>query len=244
MLDYGIFIWFSSLISDPNLIQATPAISSSSIEHLLNEFHHPSTGNVRKHEIETQLVEFQNTPDAWPESLYHLANTSNQYLWFFNVSTVELTISRRWNHLRATDRNQIRESIWQNYTTLGNVPKMQRDKIAQLIALMGKREFPDDHASYMSHVIQLIGNNFNLGITLLRTTSEELSSTKDDIPSERKSKFHAALSASMPEVMDLLSKFLTVFSSRINCSELGSVQQPMPYPQLHEALPHDDKAFL
>lgn len=162
------------------------------------------------------------------------------------MSTIELTITRRWHHLGVVDRNQIREVIWQNYTTATDVLlKVQRDKYAQLIALMGKREYPEEHSTYMEHVVQLLNTNFMLGVTLLRSTSEELASTKDDISSERKLKFHAALAASMPEVMDKLAQCLTVFCSRINGIDVAAQHQHgVAYRKLCEAMPSDDTAFL
>lgn len=230
-------------------------LSAANIEQLLNEFHYASTGNARKREIEQQLVQWQSTADAWREILPQLGSVNNKssssspnfYVWFFNVSTIELTITRRWLHLVPADRNRIRETIWHNYTTLvtADVLKVQRDKFAQLIALMGKREYPEEHNTYMEHIVQLLNTNFMLGVTLLRSTSEELSSTKDDIPSERKLQFHTALAASMPDVMDKLSQCMTVFCSRINGNDVAAQHQHgSAYRQLCEAMPSDDAAFL
>lgn len=70
--------------------QVTPPLPLSAIEDLLSQFHSPSTNNARKREIELTLIEFQNNQSTWSSSLYNLSNTSNQYLWFFNVSTVEV----------------------------------------------------------------------------------------------------------------------------------------------------------
>lgn len=216
----------------------------TTLEQLLHEFHYSETGNIRKREIETQLIEQQNNPNAWHESLYHLPNNSNQYLWFFNVSTIESTITRRWTSLSDTDRDRIRESVWQNYTTLGSVSKMQRDKVGQLIALMGKREFPTSHSTYMNHIIELLSKNFLLGITLLRATSDELCSTKEDIPTEQKSKFHAAVADSMNEVMDLLCRYLTLFVNWVSYFAIGRKPEEYPYPELLSAIPHEDTQLL
>lgn len=89
------------------------------------------------------------------------------------------------------DRVKLREAIWNTYVNLNPTDsKIQRDKIAQLICLMGKREYPHDHPAYMQQIIDLMKSNFLLGIVLLRVTSEEITSTKDDISSERKKYFH------------------------------------------------------
>lgn len=145
--------------------QVTPPLPLSAVEDLLSQFHNPSTNNARKREIESTLIEFQNNQSTWSSSLYSLSNTSNQYLWFFNVSTVEvkwhqclfffifnkvefflqLIIIKKWGSLNTTERREIQKTLWHHYGSLPqNVPKMQREKIAHLIALIGKREFPDD----------------------------------------------------------------------------------------------------
>lgn len=89
------WIWLSSqLILETKTfirLQVTPPIPLSAVEDLLSQFHSPSTNNARKREIECTLIELQNNQNTWSSSLYNLANTSNQYMWFFNVSTVEVS---------------------------------------------------------------------------------------------------------------------------------------------------------
>lgn len=91
----------------------------TTVEALLTEFHDSRTGNDRKRAIDQQLVRHQSHPDAWAESLHHLRNfNSDQYLWFFNATTVQLAISAQWTtSLRRDQRQQIREAVWQNYTS-------------------------------------------------------------------------------------------------------------------------------
>lgn len=61
------------------------------------------------------------------------------FLWF------QLIIVKKWGSLSTTERREIQKTLWNYYASLAhNVPKMQREKIAHLIALIGKREFPDD----------------------------------------------------------------------------------------------------
>lgn len=66
---------------------------------------------------------------------------------------------------------------------------MQRDKIAQLIALVGKRQFPDEHPDYVNDIISLVKTKFILGITLLKATFTEIVSTKADITYQKKRNF-------------------------------------------------------
>lgn len=95
--------------------------------------------------------------------------------------------------LGSSDRLMIRETLWRTYINLpmGSTVKRQRDTYAQLIAHMGKREFPDEDPNYIAHCITLIKSNFVLGICLLRTTSEEVVSNREDVSTDRKQYFHS-----------------------------------------------------
>lgn len=66
---------------------------------------------------------------------------------------------------------------------------MQRDKIAQLIALIGKRQFPEEHDAFCQNILCLIKSNFLLGIKLLNNTFGEISSTKNDCTFQKKKNF-------------------------------------------------------
>lgn len=221
----------------------------STIEDLLNEFNYSSTSNARKHDIEKQLVEFQNNSNSWTQCLYHLSNdassipTMNQFVWFFTASTIEVAITRKWKYLDETDRQRFRDTLWHCYANLDVtvVSRVQREKIAQLIALMGKREFPDKHPSYMCHLMELLKSNFLLGITLLRITSEEVVSTRDDITSDRKKYFHSNLSVCMPDVFQMLHQFLAIHTYGVNGIDLLSVPNNFVERDLLKALPSNNR---
>ncbi|XP_055587091.1 exportin-6-A isoform X2 [Uranotaenia lowii] len=202
-----------------------------SIETLVNEFYHPGTSNVRKHAIEGQLQQFQRTPHAWAVCLQNLAQFNNQYFWFFNVSTVEVTIGQRWLTLNEQQRAQIRDSLWTTYVSFSHdIPGMQRDKIAQLIALIGKRQFPEEHPDYMNQVLELLKTKFTLGITLLRSTSDEISSTKADVTSERQKYLSYCVSMYLPSVFDILEKYAEVCISRTSCKNgISLAHLPPPF---------------
>lgn len=217
----------------------------STIEGLLNEFNYPTTSNARKHEIDRQLVDFQNDIRSWPQCLYQLNNSSNgnQFFWFFNASTIETAIIRKWKDLTPIDRIRLRDSLWNNYANLNvsTVSRVQREKIAQLIALMGKREFPDDHSSYMCHLVELLKKNFILGIALLRTTSEELINTRDDITSERRKYFHSNLNLCMPKVFPLIAQYLAIHTCGMNGVDFATVPTNFFDREMIQSLPKDNQ---
>lgn len=80
--------------------------------------------------------------------------------------------------------------LWYIYSNFpSNVGALQRDKMAQLIALIGKREFPDHHNDFVNQMLSLLKVKFVLGITLLKATSHEICSTKLDCSHQQKIKF-------------------------------------------------------
>nr|XP_032296302.1 exportin-6-B isoform X2 [Drosophila virilis] len=182
------------------------AASMTSVEVLLNEFYQPTTSNARKREIETNLLAFKSQPEAWQLCLRVATAsnsfTENQFLWFFSTSTLEHTITRRWTQLTAADRTLLRETLWHSYAQLVVLTgaRRHRDTLAQLIALLGKREFPEQDPNYMQHCMELTKTRFCLGINLLRVTSEEVVSNRGDLTTEWKQYFHSCSS-----VLELLS---------------------------------------
>lgn len=211
------------------------ALSQPHIAHLLAEFHSPHTDNQRKRQLDAQLTRHQSDAHAWPEALAALAQPpdTDPYAWHFNATTVQLAITRRWtsasssqqqqqpsggsHQLGAPLRQQLRDGVWQCFMSqLGTRPvRLKRDKLAQLIALMGKQDFPHEHGTYMAHVLQLLRQNFELGLALLRATSDELCSTRDDVTAQRRAEFHAALSGCVAEAMDVLVGYLGGFVERV-----------------------------
>jgi hypothetical protein len=91
--------------------------------------------------------------------------------------------------LENKSRIEIRDSLWFIYSQYPvNVGALQRDRIAQLIALIGKREFPESHPEFVQSIISLTKVKFVLGITLIKACSNEIVSTKPE-PYIQKAKF-------------------------------------------------------
>lgn len=101
-----------------------------------------------------------------------------------------MTITKRWNNLPNASKVQIRDFLWLIYCNFPlNIGAMQRDKIAQLICLIGKRQFPEEHPQFVNQVLQLIKSKFILGITLLKSAFNEITSTKPDLSYQKKKSF-------------------------------------------------------
>ncbi|XP_037725213.1 exportin-6 [Drosophila subpulchrella] len=224
------------------------AASMTTVEGLLQEFYQPSTSNARKREIETNLLAFKSQPEAWQLCL-RVATTSdineNQFLWFFSTSTLEHTITRRWTQLTTTDKTLLREALWNSYAQLGSNPnaaKRQRDTLAQLIALVGKREFPEQDPNYMQHCMELTKTRFQLGINLLRITSEEVVSNRGDLTTEWKQYFYSCISMCIPDVLDLVTKYLLIAVCHINGKDIQTtIPNTLMDFSLTSALPNDNQ---
>lgn len=178
------------------------------LEAILNEFYNQSTSNFRKKEIELDLRTFQDCDSSWSLALSICSSNFNnqvslinavsnlsligkflQYLWFFATSTLEMTITKTWNKLDAKAKAHIRDTLWLTYSNFpADVGAMQRDRIAQLIALIAKRQ-PEVHGPFCQQILRLLKSNFLLGITLLKATFGEINSTKYDCSYEHKKNF-------------------------------------------------------
>uniref|UniRef100_A0A6B2EEA4 Putative nuclear transport receptor crm1/msn5 importin beta superfamily n=1 Tax=Phlebotomus kandelakii TaxID=1109342 RepID=A0A6B2EEA4_9DIPT len=193
-------------------IDGSHKLSYCEIESLWLLFN--TTTNDKKQEIEARLRHWQQQELAWQQCLPHLGDFGAS-IWFFNASTVEVTICRGWEGLPASSRGMMRNTLWGVYVKTSPEMRFQRNKLAQLISLVGKREFPQGHSGYMNDVGNLLKGSFSLGILLLRSTSEEVTSTKEDVTSERKRHFQACVAVCVPDIFRLLNKFLTVALRRL-----------------------------
>ncbi|XP_037936402.1 exportin-6 [Teleopsis dalmanni] len=213
------------------------------VQTLLDEFYQHSTSNVRRREIESQLINFKCQPEAWQLCL-HVATSieSNQFLWVFCTSTLEHTVTRRWNQLHTSDRTLLRETLWNTYINFSlSCPRRQRETFAQLIALMGKHEFPDEHPNYIMNCIELIKTKFPLGISLLRSTSEEVMNNRENISTDRKNYFHSCISLCIPDVVDLLTKYLIIAVCHVNEKNIHSIPNNILDYTLITSLPNDNQ---
>lgn len=146
------------------------------------------------------------------------SHVSNIYV---TLIPFQLIVTKKWFNLPATQRAQVRDYVYQMYThfplAIGN---LQREKTAQLIAMIGKREFPHDNPEYVNQIISLIKQKFLLGITLLKATSDELVSTKPDINSHQKKHFQSCMNVCLGQIIPILNEFLAFCVSRIKNKEL------------------------
>lgn len=177
-------------------------ITITDLQSWLREFNSTSTDNEKKRELQLRLHNFQaNYDNAWQICLHYLAaaaptssTATDQYLWLFAVSTVELAITRNWlTTLQLSDRLAIRNYLWHTYmNSQATASRLERSKLAQLIALIGKREFPDHHPGFVNEALELMRRNFLGGVGLLHAISAEVLNTKEDLTVDQKKYFQSS----------------------------------------------------
>lgn len=181
-------------------------ITIGDVQSWLREFNTPATCNEKKRELQVRLHNFQvNCADAWQICLHYLvtihpsgsggcAPPVDQFLWLFAVSTVEIAITRNWTtSMPLSDRLAVRNYLWHTYmNSAQTASKLERSKLAQLIALIGKREFPDHHPGFLNEVLELMRRNFFSGVVLLQAISAEVLNTKEDLTVDQKKYFQSS----------------------------------------------------
>lgn len=66
-------------------------------------------------------------------------------------------------------------------------PKLQRDKIAQLLVHLFTFNFQEcDENHFIDEILRLLNGKFLFGVVLLRTLSEEIFSTRSNICAQKK----------------------------------------------------------
>lgn len=202
---FHIVILHPPLYSPLSSLQCHPqnTITIGDVQSWLREFNTPATCNEKKRELQLRLHNFQvNCADAWQICLHYLVTVHpsggappvDQFLWLFAVSTVEIAITRNWTtSMPLSDRLAVRNYLWHTYmNSAQTASKLERSKLAQLIALIGKREFPDHHPGFLNEVLELMRRNFFSGVVLLQAISAEVLNTKEDLTVDQKKYFQSS----------------------------------------------------
>ncbi|XP_050099656.1 exportin-6 [Anopheles aquasalis] len=194
------------------------------VEHLLTRFFHPETSNAEKQALEAEMRELQNTSFTWQFCLANMNQFMNQYLWFFSVLTVENTVTHRWSELTPIERLQLRDALYALYSGYAvDVPALQREKVAQLVAMVGLRQFPDENPQYLDDLLQLLQAKFNLGLTLCRATGDVITRNHTDVPSERQKRFANAINQHIPQLLAKLTEHCAFFAQQLKHNQ--SIEQ-------------------
>nr|CAD7264735.1 unnamed protein product [Timema shepardi] len=190
---------------------ASDGESLAALETLLNEFFAPVTTNERKHDIEGMLNNFSSQQGAWKHCLFFLANSANQYVSMYSLTTIEKLITKQWLGLMWEERAQLKATLYQ--LTLENhhtVPHFIRNKLVKLVVDIARLDWPHFYPDFFTNILQLIqsSDNTTLGLIFLLTASEELVYPWEDLSVARKDELKRLLLAYMPQVFNILTALL------------------------------------
>nr|CAD7589242.1 unnamed protein product [Timema genevievae] len=193
------------------LDHASDGQSLASLETLLNEFFAPVTTNERKHDIEDMLNNFSSQQGAWKHCLFFLANSANQYVSMYSLTTIEKLITKQWLGLMWEERAQLKATLY--HLTLENhhtVPHFIRNKLVKLVVDIARLDWPHFYPDFFTNILQLIQSpdNTTLGLVFLLTASEELVYPWEDLSVARKDELKRLLLAYMPQVFNILTALL------------------------------------
>lgn len=180
---------------------------------LVNEFFSDSTSNQRKREIECQLAEVNQQDGIWLQWLQLVKSQTQPELLAFAFSALQDTIagfrldkSAR-SHLRAELQfllmsTQLLEQPQQ--------PPFVRKKAAKLLVDLGLIDWPHDEPQFFHNIRQLcqVVETQSLGLLLLQTVSEELSSRRADMSFSRTDQLHKLLWAELTKIWPVLTDLI------------------------------------
>ncbi|XP_053678171.1 exportin-6-B [Anopheles nili] len=211
------------------------------VEVLLKRFYHPETSNEEKQGIEVQLHNLQQTSFNWRFCITNMNRFDSQYLWFFAATTVESKINQGWEFLDEYEQFQLRQGLLDIYTNYPvDVPALQRDKVAQLIALAARRQCHIFH-EFASHVPVLLDQKFILGLALTRAIGDSVTQSLNSINSLEQRAFHQVITSHASMLLRALNKYCAFFvvwlNGGVTDSAPGSIQ-PARCPQYSSELMH------
>lgn len=165
-------------------------LASNTVVSLLAELGSGSTSGARRQEAQAQLLAERNRADAWRSYRPALATASDEYVFWFALSTYECALALRWP-LPAAERAEMRVDL-QTLVMRGSHPPTHPPthpprpppsalrKGEQLLARLGRLEFPRDDPGFLTRVVDMLatrGPSRLLGARLLTAAAAELDPT-------------------------------------------------------------------
>ncbi|ODM99355.1 Exportin-6 [Orchesella cincta] len=197
------------------------------LESHLNEFFATTTSNDRKRQIEVVLENFSKQNGSWKQALYFLSHSSsNQYVTMFCLSVIETTIKCKWLMMSGGEKDELKTTIYSFLlqhsmpSSASKCPGFVRNKIIKLLVDVGKFSWPQSYPDFFSNILAITANEETVGIGLsfIKTISEEYPNCKDEISTDRKMELKALLLQQMPEVFERLKQILMSGLERYVCA--------------------------
>ncbi|CAL1589077.1 unnamed protein product [Knipowitschia caucasica] len=188
--------------------------SLHALESLMTEFFHTCTTNERKREIEELLNNFAQQTGAWRHCLFFLSHTRNEYVMMYSLTVFENLVNRMWIGVASQDKMEIRSCLPKLLLAQHkNVPYFIRNKLCKVIVDIGRQDWPMFYHDFFTSTLQLIQSPVlaQLGLIMLKTTSEELACPREDLSVARKDELRKLLMEQVPTVLGLLTGILETY---------------------------------
>lgn len=204
--------------------------SLHTLETLMNEFFNPLTSNERKHDIEELLSNFSKQPESWKHCFSFLTRTSNEYVMMYCLSVLEHVINKQWIGLSGEDKGEIRLRLYRFLLTqYQKVPSFISNKLGKLIVDIGRLDWPHFYPDFFVNILQLAQSSETafLGLMLIQTSFEELTSSREDLSAARKEELHRLLLEQVPIVLNILLGHLESVLEK-HCHLVTATPPPSP----------------
>uniref|UniRef100_A0A3Q1FV37 Exportin 6 n=1 Tax=Acanthochromis polyacanthus TaxID=80966 RepID=A0A3Q1FV37_9TELE len=203
--------------------------SLRALESLMTEFFHSCTTNERKREIEELLNNFAQQTGAWRHCLFFLSNTRNEYVMMYSLTVFENLVNKMWIGVASQDKMEIRSCLPKLLLAQHkSVPYFIRNKLCKVIVDIGRQDWPMFYHDFFTNTLQLIQSPAlaQLGLVMLKTTSEELACPREDLSVARKEELRKLLLEQVPTVLGLLTGILETYWDKH--SVIASTPPPSP----------------
>ncbi|KAF3700337.1 Exportin-6 [Channa argus] len=208
---------------------ASEESSLRALESLMTEFFHSCTTNERKREIEELLNNFAQQTGAWRHCLFFLSNTRNEYVMMYSLTVFENLVNKMWIGVASQDKMEIRSCLPKLLLAQHkSVPYFIRNKLCKVIVDIGRQDWPMFYHDFFTNTLQLIQSPAlaQLGLVMLKTTSEELACPREDLSVARKDELRKLLLEQVPTVLGLLTGILETYWDKH--SVIASTPPPSP----------------
>nr|XP_061805166.1 exportin-6-like [Nerophis lumbriciformis] len=180
----------------------------------MTEFFHSCTTNERKREIEELLNNFAQQTGAWRHCLFFLSNTRNEYVMMYSLTVFENLVNKMWIGVASQDKMEIRSCLPKLLLEHHkSVPYFIRNKLCKVIVDIGRQDWPMFYHDFFTNTLQLIQSPAlaQLGLVMLKTTSEELACPREDLSVARKDELRKLLQDQVPTMLGLLTGILETY---------------------------------
>uniref|UniRef100_A0A4W6ES94 Exportin 6 n=1 Tax=Lates calcarifer TaxID=8187 RepID=A0A4W6ES94_LATCA len=195
----------------------------------MTEFFHSCTTNERKREIEELLNNFAQQTGAWRHCLFFLSNTRNEYVMMYSLTVFENLVNKMWIGVASQDKMEIRSCLPKLLLAQHkSVPYFIRNKLCKVIVDIGRQDWPMFYHDFFTNTLQLIQSPAlaQLGLVMLKTTSEELACPREDLSVARKDELRKLLLEQVPTLLGLLTGILETYWDKH--SVIASTPPPSP----------------